>query len=125
MKNQEFIEQLNQVQDLMNKEKYKDALILLEKLKMLEKTEDFEYSLAHRLYQLDSNTQSLYNQQTILNNLQKISKKGKSISFDELNKIIKENNDLDLSNDILRREIELLILRDFLNCKIERDKIII
>ena len=125
MKKKEFIDKLNQVQDLMKKEKYRDALLLLDKLKTVEKSMDFDYNLTHKLYQLDSNTQSLYNQQIILNNLQKMSKKQRSISFNELCRIIKEKNNLILPNDIVRREIELLILRNLLDCKIEGDKIII
>ena len=125
MKKQEFIDKLNQVQDLMKKEKYKDALLLLDKLKTVEKSMDFDYNLTHKLYQLDSNTQSLNNQQIILNNIQKMSKKQSSISFNELYQIIKEKDNLILPIDILRREIELLILRNLLECKIEGDKIII
>ena len=125
MKKKEFIDKLNQVQDLMKKEKYKDALLLLDKLKTVEKSMDFDYNLTHKLYQLDSNTQSLNNQQIILNNIQKMSKKQRSISFNELYQIIKEKDNLILPIDILRREIELLILRNLLDCKIEGDKIII
>ena len=125
MKKQEFIDKLNQVQDLMKKEKYRDALLLLDKLKTVEKSMDFDYNLTHKLYQLDSNTQSLNNQQIILNNIQKMSKKQSSISFNELYQIIKEKDNLILPIDILRREIELLILRNLLECKIEGDKIII
>jgi hypothetical protein len=123
VKNQKFDDQLNQVQDLMNKEKYKEALLLLDKLKMIEKTMDYDYNLTHKLYQLDSNTKSLYNQQIILNNLKKVSKQQHIITFHELKEVIKEKDGLDLPNEILRREIELLILRSLLDCRIEGNKL--
>ena len=60
MDKQTFIGKLNEAQDLMKNEKYKEAVILLEKLREIEKkNEDFEYSLSHRLYQLISNSNSL------------------------------------------------------------------
>ena len=121
MKNQEFIEQLSEVQDLMNQEKYKEAIKLIQKLKEIDKKGDFDYDLTHKLYQLDSNCNSLYNQQVILNHINDISRKQESISFQEINLLIKKSTKLDLSDDILRREIELLILRNLLNCKIEGD----
>ena len=63
MDKQTFIGKLNEAQDLMKNEKYKEAVILLEKLREIEKkNEDFEYSLSHKLYQLISNSNSLYNQ---------------------------------------------------------------
>ncbi len=121
MKNQEFIEQLSEVQDLMNQEKYKEAIKLIQKLKEIDKKGDFDYDLTHKLYQLDSNCNSLYNQQVILNHINELSKKQESISFQEINLLIKKSTKLDLSDDILRREIELLILRNLLNCEIEGD----
>ena len=121
MKNQEFIEQLSEVQDLMNQEKYKEAIKLIQKLKEIDKKGDFDYDLTHKLYQLDSNCNSLYNQQVILNHINDISRKQESISFQEINLLIKKSTKLDLSDDILRREIELLILRNLLNCEIDGD----
>jgi len=121
MKNQEFTEQLSEVQDLMNQEKYKEAIKLIQKLKEIDKKGDFDYDLTHKLYQLDSNCNSLYNQQVILNHINDISRKQESISFQEINLLIKKSTKLDLSDDILRREIELLILRNLLNCEIDGD----
>ncbi|MCJ7650443.1 MAG: hypothetical protein MUP85_17680, partial [Candidatus Lokiarchaeota archaeon] len=74
MKPNEFANRLNEVQELMAKEKYKEALVLLEGLKDLDKTSNFDYNLTHKLYQLDSNTRSLYNQQIILERLNSINK---------------------------------------------------
>ncbi len=125
MKAEEFIKQLNDVQELMQKEKYKEAIILIEKLREIEKNADFDYNLAHRLYQLDSNCRSLYNQQIILTIINELSKKYRSIRFQEINQILRANNKLDLTDDILRREIELLILRNQLQGKIEKDNIVL
>ena len=123
MDTQDFIRQLNEAQELMKNEKYKEAIILLEKLKMIEKRGDFDYSLTHKLYQLDSNSHSLYNQQIILKHISIISEKQKSISFHDLNKILKEKEVINIEEAILIREIELLILRGLLSCKIEGNKI--
>ena len=117
----EFIKQLNKAQDLMIHEKYNEAFILIEELKEIEKNSDFNYNLTHRLYQLHSNIHSLYNQQVILNHINEISRKQESISFRELKILIKKSTKLNLNDDILRREIELLILRNLLNCKIDGD----
>jgi len=122
---QEFIKQLNQVQELMQKENYKEAISLIERLKYIETESDFNYNLTHRLYQLDSNARSLYNQQQILKIINKISNSKDSISFQELNNILQKETDLNLSIDILKREIEILILRNQLFCKIEKDSIVL
>ena len=74
MNNKEFMNHLNEVQKLMDLEKYKEAMILLDKLKEIEKNSNLNYDITHRLFQLDSNSRSLYNQQIILKNLDNISK---------------------------------------------------
>jgi len=124
MDKQTFIGKLNEAQDLMKSEKYKEAVILLEKLREIEKkNEDFEYSLSHKLYQLISNSNSLYNQEIILEHIKKMSIKQSSISIHELHLSLKEN-DFKIEESVLGKEIELLILRDLLPCKKEGDKII-
>jgi hypothetical protein len=124
MDTQEFMKQLNNVQEFISQEKYKEAIILIEKLKEFERKSNFDYSVTHRLYQLDSNSRSLYNQEIIYKYINNISKKRESISFQELSRIIKENDDLKLNDDILRREIEILILRNLLSCRIKGEKLI-
>jgi len=124
MDDQKFIKQLNEVQDLMQKEKYQEAVILIEKLKEFEKKNNYDYNLTHRLYQLDSNAHSLYNQQVLLHIINDLSNRYDSISFQELNRVLKEKKELNLSNDILQREIEILILRNLISCKIDGEKLI-
>lgn len=124
MNTKEFMNQLNKVQELMDLEKYKEAIILLDKLKEIEKNSNLNYDITHRLYQLDSNSRSLYNQQIILKQLSNISKMNYSISFHELNQVLKEKNKLELSNDILRREVEILILRNLLTCRIDGERLV-
>lgn len=121
---QKFIKQLNEVQDLMQQEKYQEAIILIEKLREFEKKNNYDYNLTHRLYQLDSNAHSLYNQQVILHIINDLSSRYDSISFQELNRVLKEKKELNLSNDILQREIEILILRSLISCKIDGEKLI-
>jgi len=124
MDKQTFIGKLNEAQDLMKNEKYKEAVILLEKLREIEKkNEDFEYSLSHRLYQLISNSNSLYNQEIILEHIKKMSNKQNSLTIHELHLSLKEK-DFNIDESVLGKEIELLILRDLLPCKKEGDKII-
>ena len=124
MDDQKFIKQLNEVQDLMQQEKYQEAVILIEKLKEFEKKNNYDYNLTHRLYQLDSNAHSLYNQQVILHIINDLSNRYDSISFQELNQVLREKNKLNLSNDILQREIEILILRNLISCRIDGEKLI-
>ncbi len=121
---QDFIKQLNQVQELMQKENYKEAISIIEKLKEIETESDYNYNLTHRLYQLDSNARSLFNQQKILKIIKELSSSCDSISFQELNQVLREKNKLNLSDDILQREIEILILRNLISCKIDGEKLI-
>ncbi|UCD01764.1 MAG: hypothetical protein JSV23_01710 [Promethearchaeota archaeon] len=124
MDSQEFLKQLNEVQELVKQENYKGALILIEKLKKIEKNSTFDYNITHRLYQLDSNTHSLYNQQLILKTIKNLSEIYNTISFNELNQAIKQKSELELSTDILRREVEILILRNLISCRIDGEKLI-
>ncbi|MFW9989628.1 MAG: hypothetical protein ACFFC3_13315 [Candidatus Odinarchaeota archaeon] len=119
----DFIKQLNHVQELIQNENYKQALSIIEKLKQIESQGDFDYNLTHKLYQLDSNTHSLFNQQKILELITDLSISNDSISFQDLNQLLKERNKIILSDDIIQREIELLILRNLISCKIEGDKL--
>ncbi len=123
MNKNDFVSKLSEAQELMRDEKYKQAIIILEKLKVLEKEGDFNYNLTHKLYQLLSNAQSLYNQKIILEDIKSVSNKN-SISFQELNKMLSDKGELNIDIVILGREIEILILRGLLSCKIEGDKLI-
>ena len=115
----DFVRDLNDAQELMRTEKYQEALVILGKLKEADKAGNFDYNLTHKLYQLISNSQSLYNQQKVFSTIQKISHKQKSISFQKLKEILKEQENLDIDEQVLRREVEILILRSLLKCKIE------
>ena len=115
----EFEKQLEEAHDLMVKENYKEAVIILEKLKEIDKKSDFDYNLSHKLYQFLSNSKSLYNQQIILQNIKSLISNKKTIDFAELNNIIRETTELDIDDSIIQREVELLILRNLLTCKIE------
>ena len=127
MNPQEFKKRLNEVRELMVQERYKNAIDILETLKETEKNSesDFNYNLIHELYQLDSNCKSGYHQQIILERLLNISNNEKTVLFKELNDYLRDNKDLLISEDILRREVELLILRDQIKCKIEGNKILL
>ena len=119
-----FIRDLSEAQELMRNEKFKEALIILGKLKEADKAGNFDYNLTHKLYQLISNSQSLYNQQRVLSTIQKISHERKSITFPELRELVKVNEKLDIDEQILRREVEILILRSLLEIKIEGNKLV-
>ncbi|MFX1268613.1 MAG: hypothetical protein ACFFAK_11695 [Promethearchaeota archaeon] len=123
MEPKDFIDELNNIQDLMSQEKYSEAIALIESLKAIEKQANFNYNLTHKLYQLDSNARSLNNQQKILNLISKISQQQSSITFTELQKRLKEIESIALDETILRREIEILILRNLVSCNIEGNKL--
>ncbi|TFG01894.1 MAG: hypothetical protein EU539_13595 [Promethearchaeota archaeon] len=122
---QEFINKLNEVQELMLKEDYKKAILILDKLKAIEKENDYNYNLTHKLYQLDSNIHSLFNQQLILKFIFNLSNKKKEISFNELLNLLKQEESIEMDIGTLKREIEILMLRSLLSCKIEENKIIL
>ena len=122
----EFIEKLNKVRNLMNQEKYIDALEILDILKNIEKTneESLNSELTHQLYQLDSNCRSEFQQHLILTHLNKMMGKKASISFKDLNQKLSDKGILNLSSEVLRREVELLILRNRLQCRIDKETLI-
>ena len=122
---QEFINQLNEVQELMLKEDYKKAILILDKLKTLEKENSYNYNLTHKLYQLDSNVRSLYNQQAILKYIYSLSTSKKEISFKEIMDLLKKEESIEIDIGILKREIEILVLRSLLTCKVGENKIIL
>jgi hypothetical protein len=122
---QEFINKLNEVQELMLKEDYKKAILILDKLKTIEKENNYNYNLTHKLYQLDSNIHSLFNQQLILKFIFNLSNKKKEISFNELLNLLKQEESIEMDIGTLKREIEILMLRSLLSCKIEENKIIL
>ncbi len=124
MDTNDFVKDLSDAQELMRNERYPEALIILGKLKEADKAGDFDYNLTHKLYQLISNSQSLYNQKIVLGTIQKISQERKSISFQKLREILKEHENLDLDEQVLRREVEILILRSLLEGKIEGNDLI-
>jgi hypothetical protein len=124
MEANDFVKDLNDAQELMRNEKYQEALIILGKLKEADKVGNFDYNLTHKLYQLISNSQSLYNQQRVLSTIQKISYESKSISFQKFREVLKEHENLDLDEQVLRREVEILILRSLLESKIEGNDLI-
>ena len=122
---QEFINQLNEVQELMLKEKYKKAILILDKLKTIEKENSYNYNLTHKLYQLDSNVRSLYNQQAILKYIYSLSISKKEISFKEIMDLLKKEESIEIDVGTLKREIEILVLRSLLTCKVGENKIIL
>ena len=122
----EFNEHLRDIRELMIQEKYSDALVTIDMLKELDKKgdHDFSYNLMHQLYQLDSNCRSAFHQQIILEIIKDISNKEQPISLNKLNQLVRDKSNLKMGSEILRKEVELLILRDLLKCKIEGNQII-
>ena len=123
MKSEEFTAKLTEASELMREEKYKDALEILLELKEIEKKGDFDYNLTHKLYQLISNTKSLYNQELVLKALESIPYS--QISFKELYEKLQIAENIDFDISILKREIEILILRGKLSCEIDGENIIL
>jgi Mn-containing catalase len=126
MNPKEFMKLLNEARELMTQEKYTEAIVILENLKSSDKSNesDFNYELVHQLYQLDSNCKSAYHQQRILEIIKNLPIPNNSIKLEEIYKVLRVKENLDITEEILRREVELLILRNLLNCKIEGDQLI-
>lgn len=124
MDSNDFVKTLNEAQELMRNENYKEALNVLGKLKEADKAGNFDYNLTHKLYQLISNSQSLFNQQRVLSAVKKISQKQRSITFLNLKKYLKEQEDIEIDEQILRREVEILILRSLLEGKLVGNELI-
>jgi len=124
MDSNDFAKDLNDAQELMRNERYQEALVILGKLKEADKAGNFDYNLTHKLYQLISNSQSLFNQKRVLSVVKEISQKQKSISFIDLSEILKKQENVELDELILRREVEILILRSLLECKIEGNELV-
>jgi hypothetical protein len=120
----DFVKTLNEAQELMRNEKYQDALIILDKLKEADKAGNFDYNLTHKLYQLISNSQSLFNQQKVLSVVNKISQEQKSIAFLDLKELLNKQENVEMDEQILRREVEILILRALLDVKIEGNDLV-
>lgn len=123
MKEEKFVNELTRAQKLVQDEKYKDAMELLNELRKIESEEDFNYNLTHKLYQLISNTESLSNQKIILQMIQEKSDDDNSIEIEELYNALSNKESLSLDKSTLKREIELLILRGALEGKLEGDYI--
>jgi hypothetical protein len=121
---EEFSIQLDEAHSLMSNEEYKEAINILEKLEEIEKESNFNYNLTHRLYQLLSNAHSLFNQQVISKRINILSKEQNKISFGEIIKTLRENDELEIDDLTIRREIELLILRKQLNCMIKGNNLV-
>ena len=126
MNPKEFMKLLNEARELMTQGKYTEAIVILETLKNFDKSSeyDYNYDLVHQLYQLDSNCKSAYHQQKILEIIKNFPITKNSIKFEEIHKLLRVKVDLNISEEILRREVELLILRNLLSCKIEGDRLI-
>ena len=124
MDDNDFVKELNDAQELMRNERYPEALIILSKLKEADKAGSFDYNLTHKLYQLISNSQSLYNQQRVLSVVKKISHEQKSISFIDLKEMLNKQENVELDEQILRREVEILILRSLLEIKIDGNDLV-
>ena len=124
MEANDFVKDLNDAQELMRNERYPEALTILNKLKEADKAGSFDYNFTHKLYQLISNSQSLYNQQRVLSVVKKITHTQKSISFIDLREMVNKQENVELDELVLRREVEILILRSLLECKIEGNDLV-
>jgi len=126
MDTSKFNENLEEIRKLMIQEKYSEALVISSMLKELDKKGeyDFSYNMMHKLYQLDSNSRSAYHQQILLKIIKDNKNEKQSISLAELNQLVKEKSNLKIGGEILKKEVELLILRDLLKCKIDGNQII-
>ncbi|TFF99637.1 MAG: hypothetical protein EU541_04430 [Promethearchaeota archaeon] len=124
MKPEEFIRQLVEAEDLIKEENYTEALKILSELRKEEQKEDFDPNLTHKLYQLISNAESLLNQSSLIEGLIELAQKNHSIAFKDLSEYFSKHKNINLKPAIIRREIELLILREKIPYKIKQNKLI-
>jgi len=125
MKSEEFVRKLSEAEDLIVNEKYGDSLELLSNLKEIELKGNFDNSLTHKLYQLISNAESLLNQKNISDALSKLAQDHERMDFETLSEYFRKHMDLDLKPEIMRREIELLILRGKIPYKIKKKTLVL
>lgn len=125
MKSEEFVRKLSEAEDLIMNEKYGESLELLSELKEIELKENFDNNLTHKLYQLISNAESLLNQKKITEGLTKIAQDYERMDFKSLSKHFNKHMNLNLEPEIMRREIELLILRGKIPYKIKEKTLVL
>jgi Rad3-related DNA helicase len=125
MKSEEFVRKLSEAEDLIMNEKYGESLELLSDLKEIELKENFDNNLTHKLYQLISNAESLLNQKRITEGLTKIAQGHKRMDFKSLSEYFSKHMNLNLEPEIVRREIELLILRGKVPYKIKKKTLVL
>jgi hypothetical protein len=124
MNPEKFVRRLAEAEDLIKEEKYQESLNLLSELKEIELQENFDNSITHKLYQLISNAESLLNQKNIIEALSDVAQKHDQMDFEALSTYFRKYKNLDLTPPIIRREIELLILRDKIPYKIKQNSLI-
>lgn len=124
MDTEDFIKNLSKAEELIKEEKYKKSLNLLSELREIELKGDFDNNLTHKLYQLISNAESLLNQEKITEGLSGLSEKHQKMDFKSLSDYFKKHKDLDLKPEIIRREIELLILRGKISHTIKKGSLV-
>ncbi len=114
-----FKKELVKAEKLIKKEQFEEALVLLEKMKNYD-DEIFDDSLIHNFFMLYSNVQSTVRGKKIYENLLSFSKLRKKASYKEIFEYLKEKNIL-LDIDIIKKEIEILILSGKAPWKADKD----
>jgi len=116
-----FKKELSMAKALIQKEQFQEALNLLEKMKNYE-DDVFDDSLVHNFFMLYSNVQSTVRGEKIYKNLQSFSRLRKKASYKEIFEYLKEKNII-LDMDIIKKEIEILILSGKAPWKANKDTI--
>lgn len=105
----DFKKKLAEAEKLIQEQDFIGALNLLEKMKRYDDRK-FDDSLVHHFYMLYSNVQSRVHGDLIYENLLPLSEKMDKIAYSEVDTLLKKKG-VDLDSNIIKRELEILILK--------------
>jgi hypothetical protein len=108
-KKTKFAVKLEEAKGLIKEKKLEEALLLLERMKGYN-DDIFDDSMVHEFYMLHSNVQSTVRGKLIYEKLLPISESKEKISYQEAFGILGEAL-IGLNEEIIRRELEILILK--------------
>ena len=108
-KKTKFAVELEEAKELIKEKKFEEALLLLERMKGYN-DDIFDDSMVHEFYMLHSNVQSTVRGKIIYDKLLPISESKEKILFQEAYEILGEAL-IGLNEEIIKRELEILILK--------------
>jgi len=108
-KKTKFAIELEEAKGLIKEKKFEEALLLLERMKSYN-DDVFDDSMVHEFYMLHSNIQSTVRGKIIYEKLLPISESRDKVSYKEAYTLLEEAL-IGLNEEIIRRELEIFILK--------------